>query len=107
MDRPMRTTPDPSTPTYKAMKMYRNYDGSRSTFGDTSVSCTAPNPDNVSAFAVFHATHTGPFRGIPPTGKSITQTGIAITRMRDSQMVENWNETDDLGMLQQLGVIPS
>ena len=31
------TTPASSTPTYKAMKMYRNYDGNKSTFGDTSV----------------------------------------------------------------------
>ena len=45
------TTPDPSTPTYKAIKMYRNYDGAKSTFGETSVSATAPNPDNVAAFA--------------------------------------------------------
>src|SRR5262245_58417675 len=45
------TTPASSTPTYKAMKMYRNYDGNKSTFGDTSVSATVPNPDNVSAFA--------------------------------------------------------
>ena len=45
------TTPDRDTPTYKAMKMYRNYDGSKSTFGDTSVSATVPNPDNLSAFA--------------------------------------------------------
>jgi PKD repeat protein len=45
------TTPDPSTPTYKAMKMYRNYDGNKSGFGDISVSASAPNPDNVSAFA--------------------------------------------------------
>ena len=45
------TTPDPSTPTYKAIKMYRNYDGTKSTFGETSVSATAPNPDNVAAFA--------------------------------------------------------
>ena len=45
------TTPDPSTPTYKAMKMYRNYDGSKSGFGDTSVSATTPNPDKLSAFA--------------------------------------------------------
>ena len=36
----------------------------------------------------------------------MTLTGIAITRMRDGQMAENWNETDDLGMLQQLGVVP-
>ena len=34
-----------------AFKMYRNYDGSKSTFGDVSVQATVPNPDNVSAFA--------------------------------------------------------
>jgi hypothetical protein len=44
-------TPASSTPTYKAMKMYRNYDGNRSTFGDTSVAAAAPNPDAVAAFA--------------------------------------------------------
>ncbi|WPB73759.1 glycoside hydrolase family 44 protein [Archangium violaceum] len=44
-------TPDPSTPTFKAMKLYRNHDGLKSTFGDVSVSCTVPNPDNLSAFA--------------------------------------------------------
>ncbi len=45
------TTPDASTPTYKAIKIYRNYDGNLSTFGDTSVSASGPNPDNVSVFA--------------------------------------------------------
>ncbi len=45
------TTPDATTPTYLAMKLYRNYDGKKSTFGDVSVSATVPNPDNVSAFA--------------------------------------------------------
>jgi hypothetical protein len=49
------TTPDASTPTYKAMKMYRNYDGNKSTFGDTSVNATVPNPDNVSAFAAVRS----------------------------------------------------
>jgi hypothetical protein len=44
-------TPASSTPTYKAIKMYRNYDGNRSSFGDTSVSASVPNPDAVSAFA--------------------------------------------------------
>ena len=51
----MWTIPDASTPTYKAMKMYRNYDGNKSTFGDTSVSASAPNPDNLSAFAATRA----------------------------------------------------
>jgi len=45
------TTPASSTPTYKAMKMYGNYDGGGSRFGDTSVAASAPNPDAVSAFA--------------------------------------------------------
>jgi hypothetical protein len=44
------TTPDPSTPTYLAMKMYRNYDGNKSTFGDTSILTVVPDPDNLSAF---------------------------------------------------------
>jgi hypothetical protein len=44
-------SPNPSTPTYKAMKLYRNYDGLKSTFGDVSVSCTVPDPDTLSAFA--------------------------------------------------------
>lgn len=47
------TTPDKSTPTYKAMQMYRNYDGANSTFGDTSVSAAVPNPDVLSAFAAL------------------------------------------------------
>ena len=63
--------------------------------------------DQVMWRFTVRATHLGPFRGIPPTGKSFTLTGMAMTRMREGQMVENWNETDDLGMLQQLGVLPS
>ena len=42
--------PDASTPTYKAMRIYRNYDGNKSVFGDVSVQTTVPQPDNLSAF---------------------------------------------------------
>jgi hypothetical protein len=49
------TVPANTTPTYKAMQMYRNYDGQNSTFGDTSVSAVAPDPDDVSAFAALRA----------------------------------------------------
>jgi hypothetical protein len=50
------TTPAASTPTYKAFKMFRNYDGNKSAFGDTSVSAFAPDPDNLSAFAALRST---------------------------------------------------
>ena len=49
------TTPASSTPTYKAMKIYRNYDGNKSGFGDTSVSATGPSPDNVATFAAVRS----------------------------------------------------
>jgi hypothetical protein len=45
------TTPDPSTPTYLAMKMYRNYDSQGGAFGDTSVLAGGPDPDNIAVFA--------------------------------------------------------
>jgi len=45
------TTPSSTSPAFKAIRMYRNYDGAKSTFGDVSVRATAPNPDDVSAFA--------------------------------------------------------
>jgi PKD repeat protein len=45
------TTPAAASPAYDAIRIYRNYDGARSTFGDTSVTATGPNPDTVAAFA--------------------------------------------------------
>ena len=49
------TTPANTTPTYKAIKMYRNYDGNKSAFGDTSISAAVPNPDNLSAFGALRS----------------------------------------------------
>jgi hypothetical protein len=47
------TTPKADTPTYQAMKLYRNYDGKKSGFGETSVQASVPNPDSLSAFAAL------------------------------------------------------
>jgi hypothetical protein len=49
------TTPDASTPTFKAMKLYRNYDGNKSTFGDISVRANAPNPNTFGAYAAVRS----------------------------------------------------
>ncbi|WP_024904671.1 glycoside hydrolase family 44 protein [Robbsia andropogonis] len=48
-------TIDSTMPVYKAIKLYRNYDGAGSAFGATSISTTVANPDNVSAFAAIRA----------------------------------------------------
>ena len=49
------TVPPPGTPVYNAFKMYRNYDGAGSTFGETSVAVFGPNPDEVASFAAKRA----------------------------------------------------
>jgi hypothetical protein len=49
------TTPPAGSPVFKAMQMYRNYDGAKSTFGDVSVAATGPNPDSVAAFAAVRS----------------------------------------------------
>ena len=49
------TTPAAGSPVYNAMKMYRNADGTGLAFGDTGVSCSAPQPDDLSAFAAVRS----------------------------------------------------
>jgi len=48
-------SPTPGTPTYNAVKLYRNYDGNHSAFGNTSVSTSSPSPDDVSAFGALRS----------------------------------------------------
>ncbi len=52
-------------------------------------------------------THQGEFRGIAPTGNEVRLTGIGIFRFSEGKVVESWDNFDQLGMLQQLGAIPS
>jgi len=51
--------------------------------------------------------HTGELMGVPPTGKEIVVEGLNLTRLRDGKIVEEWSNWDTLGMLQQVGAIPS
>lgn len=63
--------------------------------------------DKVVTRFTAQGTQQGELQGIPPTGKSMTLTGIEIMRVSGGKIVEGWVEFDQLGMLQQLGVIPS
>ena len=45
--------PAEGTPTYLAMKLFRNYDDHGGAFGETSVAASAPDPDKVSTFAAL------------------------------------------------------
>ena len=61
----------------------------------------------VAARFSVNATHTGDFIGIPPTGKRVLITGIAIARIVNGHLVEEHGNTDGLGLMMQLGAIPT
>jgi predicted ester cyclase len=57
---------------------------------------------------LFTGTHTGHFRGLPPTGRTVRFSGLEISRMVDGKAAEHWFQMDTLTMFDQLGlrVIP-
>ena len=62
--------------------------------------------DKVATRKTFHGTHRGEFMSIPPTGQRVSIGLIDIVRIVDGRVVEHWSMGDNLGMMQQLGVIP-
>ncbi len=62
--------------------------------------------DKVVGRSTTRGTHEGEFIGIPPTGKHATWTEIFIWRIEGEKVVEIWGEVDQLGLMQQLGVVP-
>ncbi len=63
--------------------------------------------DKVAYRFMLRFTQTGDFFGVPATGKSVALCGIAIDRFRYGRMVEEWQQEDILGLLQQLGALPT
>jgi steroid delta-isomerase-like uncharacterized protein len=52
-------------------------------------------------------THQGELMGIAPTGNQLTFTGITIHRIEDTKIVEEWSNWDALGVMQQIGAVPT
>jgi steroid delta-isomerase-like uncharacterized protein len=51
-------------------------------------------------------THEGELMGIQPTGKQVTVSGLTISRLKGGKIVEEFQNWDNFGMMQQLGAIP-
>lgn len=58
--------------------------------------------DRVCTFKRFHGTHTGPWMGVPATGKVVAFENIDIVRLVDGKIYEHWNVVDRHGLLKQL-----
>ncbi len=55
----------------------------------------------------WSGTHKEEFQGISSTGKHIIVNAITIYRIEGGKVVEQWAQMDSMGMMQQLGVVPS
>ena len=63
--------------------------------------------DRVVVRTTTSGTHKAEYRGIPPTGKTAVITEVGIYRISKGKIAEGWSLYDALGLMQQLGVIPS
>jgi predicted ester cyclase len=63
--------------------------------------------DKVVGYWTMTATHGGELMGIPATGKRVKLTGVSIMRIAGGKIVEEWNEADQMSLMQQLGVVPA
>ena len=63
--------------------------------------------DKVAVRWKFTGTHQGELMGLAPTGKQVSMTGISVIRIVNGKIAEVWEEWDNLGMMQQLGVVPT
>ena len=59
--------------------------------------------DKVVARATGQGTHRGEYMGIPPTGKAVKVSWIAIYRVANGKLAEHWQHIDELGLREQLG----
>jgi predicted ester cyclase len=69
---------------------------------------SAADEEMVAQRILFTGTHTGPFRGLPPTNRQVRFSGLEINRMVDGKVAEHWFQLDAVTLFEQLGlrVIP-
>jgi steroid delta-isomerase-like uncharacterized protein len=58
--------------------------------------------DRVLTYIAARLRHTGPFQGVPPTGRMATMTSMRVDRLEDGKIAEHWSVADVAGLMQQL-----
>jgi steroid delta-isomerase-like uncharacterized protein len=71
------------------------------------VADSAAEQDKVWTRVVVTGTQRGAYFGIPPTGRTIRIELFDICRIVGDQIVEHWGLSDQMGVMRQLGVLPS
>jgi len=75
--------------------------------GRTTIDDITVAGDKVWSRGTNRGTNTGPFMGMPATGKKVTYEFMDTCRFAGGKLVEHWGVTDGVAMMQQLGSIPA
>jgi len=99
----------PSGQAHKPRSLHQWFETALTAFPDVhfTTDIEIAEGDKVAVRWSYLATNTGMFLGRPATGKQVTDTGIDIFRIENGRIVEMWMAQDSLGLMQQLGVIPT
>jgi predicted ester cyclase len=100
----------PGMPDWKGPEGFKQYMSMmRTAFPDINMTIedTVAEGDRVVMRFTGRGTHKGDLMGIAPTGKPISANGMLISRHAGGKQVEVWICLDQLGMLQQIGIIPA
>jgi steroid delta-isomerase-like uncharacterized protein len=62
--------------------------------------------DKVVTRWTARGTHQGELLGVPPSGNRVEVTGITVSGIEGGKIVEEWDNYDALGMMQQIGAVP-
>ena len=62
--------------------------------------------EKVATYYTLEGTHEGELFGVSPTGQRLSNKSITVERVSGGKIREHWRVSDELGMMQQLGVIP-
>jgi steroid delta-isomerase-like uncharacterized protein len=65
------------------------------------------NDEGMAVRFTLRGTHKAEFMGIPPTKKAVEVSAIALMSVRDGRVSQVQGIFDQMGMMRQLGVIPS
>ena len=81
----------------------------RSAFPDSHITLEdlIAEGDKVVSRWTARGTHQGELFGIPPSGNQVEVSGITISRFEGGKFVEDWSNSDTLGLMQQIGAVPS
>ena len=62
--------------------------------------------DKVATRYTLEGTHEGELFGVPPTGQRLSIKSFTVERVSDGKIRDHWRVSDNLDMMQQLGIFP-